>query len=298
MNKRPIQVVSLLVCALGLLFPGCSDRESSIVPNLVTRGGASVEVAHTYVTNVLDLACQQDSGTYDRLGEIMKWVGTLPVSNRVEVFREFCRVMREPKLPDSSDLNKRNTAYGIYFTVVHAACLRFSELLEDEEAVWRFMLDTFDFFPKEIARSKNPSFGVLERTMGMRWDKKIYVGALYENRFHMIRNMFEFDSRFTKYFNALPVDRRKIWQKNLEQAAARPIIVHDPKISNQPRVLIEAVPELAEEYAKRRDRYQRYLERRKHSEMRGAKFNGQSRGAANQNAVIKGTNVNVSIMTP
>ena len=250
MNKRPIQVVSLLVCALGLLFPGCSDRESSIVPDPVTRGSASVEVAHTYMTNVLDLVCRQDSGTYDHLDEIMKWMGTLSVSNRVEVFREFCRVMREPKLPDSSDLNKRNTAYGIYFTVVHAACLRFSELLEDEEAVWRFMLDTFDFFPKEIARSKNPSFGILGQSTGMRLDREIYVDALYENRFYLVRDMFERRGRFSVYFNDLPEVRRNKGLKTLEYLAGRPISIYDPKKNNQSHVSKDADPNFSAVLAK------------------------------------------------
>ena len=225
-NGRTVQL-AFAVC-LGLVA-GCSDSSLEQKPAALANPPPSpLEQIKSEISNLASNV--GNCCFYDRqyFGGLTKQVGELPLPDREEAFSVAVEAWKKPVLKEFP-LSDRVKSLEAYIITASRLTSVFLLTCDFKERIWDFMLHAFSALDEEERIVGAPGFDPRNPDRGIVILPGDYMSAIFNMRFSAIREKFENNPMFGRYYHNLPSDRQKEWLERIEKAARRKVVIHDPR---------------------------------------------------------------------
>ena len=170
-------------------------------------------------------ACRIPRENY--LEALVNNLSELSQSECEKAFDFATEVLSCPKIKEFP-LSQRQRSVYVYTWIVKNVTTAFANKLEDPVRAWRFFLKAISVFDRERDIVSAPDFDPHTPLMGLYITTGMYVDAMDSMKFDAIRDGFEKNLPFMKYYSRLPEEQQKEWIGRLQKAAGRKVMIYNP----------------------------------------------------------------------
>ena len=227
MTTRRIAQLSFAAC-LGLVV-GCSDSPVEHKAVVETKSPPSpLEQIKSEISNLasnVGNGCFHDRQYFDGL---TRRIGELPLPDREAAFNVAVEAWKNPVLKEYP-LSDREKSLDAYIITASRLTSVFLLTCDFKERIWDFMLHAFSALDEEERIVGAPGFDPRNPDRGIVILPGDYLSAIFNMRFSAIREKFEANPMFGRYYHNLPPVRQKEWIERIEKAARRKVVICDPR---------------------------------------------------------------------
>ena len=147
-----------------------------------------------------------------------------------------------------------------YVTTIRRVTTVFLMTCDFKEKIWDFLLQALSVFDEEVRIVNAPGVDPHEPECGFSIMAGDYELEIEHMRFYAIREKFEDNQMFGRYYRELPPERQKEWIERIEKAARRKVVIFDPE---NPEAKLPRMPFLVPSHLSESEKERRREERRK-----------------------------------
>ena len=209
---------------------GCSENARQDSANKTAKSDVQfpkLQLVQADMTNAAACVTACRIPRHNYLEVLVNSLSELSQTQREEAFDFATEVFSCPKIK-KFPLSQRQRSIYVYIWIVKNITVAFADKLEEPVKVWRFLLKAISVFDRERDIVSAPDFDPQTPPMGLHITKGMYVDAMDSMKFDAIREGFEENLSFMKYYNRLPVEQQKEWIDRLQKVAGRKVVIYNP----------------------------------------------------------------------
>ena len=257
MTRKTVQLV--FAACLGLVV-GCSGSSGERTADAEAKAPTNpVERIKFEISNLASNVTKGYSSDRKYFSDLAKRVGELSSLERDEAFTFAMEALRKPALKEYP-LSDRELSLDTYVTTIRRVTTVFLMTCDFKEKIWDFLLQALSVFDEEVRIVNAPGVDPHEPECGFSIMAGDYELEIEHMRFYAIREKFEDNQMFGRYYRELPPERQKEWIERIEKAARRKVVIYD---MNHPEVKLPRMPFLLPSYYSESEKERRREERRK-----------------------------------
>lgn len=227
-NTKHVLFLVTLLCLVVLA--GCSKEvpiSKGMQDNRNERILSKLDAIQVELTNLANRVHACNVPSYDYVASLREKLSGLSPSERDTALTCVGEIFSYPRLRQFP-LSQRENSMLAYSSIVLKLANLFSEELEKPEKAWAFLLRTILVFDTERDIVSAPIFDPHTPLMGLHITKGMYVDRMESKKFDAIRDGFEENPSFMKYYNRLPAEQQKEWIDRLQKVAGRKVVIYNP----------------------------------------------------------------------
>ena len=254
MNNGKTAQLAFAAC-LGVVI-GCSDSSVEQICVIETSPLAQIKIEISNLASNVTKGCSAERRHFS---DLAKQVAVLTSTDRESAFNFMVASLRKPLLKEYP-LSERELSLEAYVTTIRSLTTVFLMTCDFKEKIWDFVLQAFSVFDEEVQIVNAPGFDPHEPECGFSIMPGDYELEVEHMRFYAIREKFEDNQMFGRYYRELPPERQREWVERIEKVARRKVVIYDV---NHPEVKLPRRPFLLPSYYSESEKERRREERRK-----------------------------------